>query len=90
MNVHHFKAASCSYPNCVGVFRLAKSTLTLIPLLGIHKVVFSVVTLEQPGLLRSIWLFMELFLSSFQVQLRLELTVYGVVYDVLLLKEMNS
>ncbi|KAB5550412.1 hypothetical protein PHYPO_G00053460 [Pangasianodon hypophthalmus] len=48
-------------------FRLAKSTLTLIPLLGIHKVVFSVVTLEpNDDLLHNIWLFFELFFNSFQ------------------------
>ncbi|XP_047017369.1 glucagon receptor isoform X2 [Ictalurus punctatus] len=64
MLVSKFKAHQMRYTDYK--FRLAKSTLTLIPLLGIHKVVFSVVTLEQPGLLRSIWLFMELFLSSFQ------------------------
>ncbi|XP_074872502.1 gastric inhibitory polypeptide receptor [Carettochelys insculpta] len=48
-------------------FRLAKSTLTLIPLLGIHEVVFALVTEEQAqGTLRYIKLFFELFLSSFQ------------------------
>lgn len=71
---------------CVWVFRLAKSTLTLIPLLGIHKVVFSVMAVEQTdGLLRIICLFFELFFNSLQVQLKLEFTVHGVVY-VLLLK----
>uniref|UniRef100_A0A4W4H671 Gastric inhibitory polypeptide receptor n=1 Tax=Electrophorus electricus TaxID=8005 RepID=A0A4W4H671_ELEEL len=50
-------------------FRLAKSTLTLIPLLGIHEVVFAVGTEEQTeGILRSIILFFHLFFSSFQVQ----------------------
>jgi hypothetical protein len=44
--------------------RLAKSTLTLIPLLGVHEVVFAFVTDEQAqGTLR----FFDLFLSSFQV-----------------------
>ncbi|XP_060754073.1 gastric inhibitory polypeptide receptor [Neoarius graeffei] len=48
-------------------FRLAKSTLILIPLLGSHKVVLSVVTVEQTvGLLRLILLFFELFFNSFQ------------------------
>ncbi|XP_035390270.1 glucagon receptor-like [Electrophorus electricus] len=48
-------------------FRLAKSTLTLIPLLGIHEVVFAVGTEEQTeGILRSIILFFHLFFSSFQ------------------------
>ncbi|TKS80661.1 Glucagon receptor [Collichthys lucidus] len=48
-------------------FRLAKSTLTLIPLLGIHEVVFAVLT-EEPtdGVLNDISLFFELFLNSFQ------------------------
>ncbi|CAM4687160.1 unnamed protein product [Lepidochelys olivacea] len=47
--------------------RLAKSTLTLIPLLGIHEVVFALVTEEQAqGTLRYVKLFFELFLSSFQ------------------------
>ncbi|XP_076832782.1 gastric inhibitory polypeptide receptor isoform X2 [Brachyhypopomus gauderio] len=48
-------------------FRLAKSTLTLIPLLGIHEVVFAVVTEEQTeGIFRSVSLFFHLFCSSFQ------------------------
>uniref|UniRef100_A0AAR2L7H9 Gastric inhibitory polypeptide receptor n=1 Tax=Pygocentrus nattereri TaxID=42514 RepID=A0AAR2L7H9_PYGNA len=48
-------------------FRLAKSTLTLIPLLGIHEVVFAVMTEEQTeGVLRNINLFFELFFNSFQ------------------------
>ncbi|XP_023554986.1 glucagon receptor isoform X2 [Octodon degus] len=48
-------------------FRLAKSTLTLIPLLGVHEVVFAFVTDEQAkGTLRSVKLFFDLFLSSFQ------------------------
>ncbi|NWH68722.1 GLR protein, partial [Geococcyx californianus] len=47
--------------------RLAKSTLTLIPLLGIHEVVFAFVTDEHAqGTLRYIKLFFELFMSSFQ------------------------
>ncbi|XP_069499159.1 gastric inhibitory polypeptide receptor [Ambystoma mexicanum] len=48
-------------------FRLAKSTLTLIPLLGIHEVVFAAVPDEQAtGTLRYIKLFYELLLSSLQ------------------------
>ncbi|KAJ8369281.1 hypothetical protein SKAU_G00093090 [Synaphobranchus kaupii] len=48
-------------------FRLAKSTLTLIPLLGIHEVVFAVMTEEQmEGTLRNVNLFFELFFNSFQ------------------------
>ncbi|KAM6317427.1 LOW QUALITY PROTEIN: glucagon receptor [Podargus strigoides] len=48
-------------------FRLAKSTLTLIPLLGIHEVVFALITDEHAqGTLRYIKLFFDLFLSSFQ------------------------
>ncbi|XP_030633169.1 glucagon receptor [Chanos chanos] len=48
-------------------FRLAKSTLTLIPLLGIHEVVFAVMTEEQTeGTLRNVNLFFELFFNSFQ------------------------
>ncbi|XP_042295016.1 gastric inhibitory polypeptide receptor-like [Sceloporus undulatus] len=47
--------------------RLAKSTLTLIPLLGIHEVVFALVTEEQAqGILRYIKFFFELFLNSLQ------------------------
>ncbi|XP_047564638.1 glucagon receptor isoform X2 [Lutra lutra] len=47
--------------------RLAKSTLTLIPLLGVHEVVFAFVTDEHAqGTLRSAKLFFDLFLSSFQ------------------------
>ncbi|XP_075760307.1 glucagon receptor isoform X2 [Pelodiscus sinensis] len=48
-------------------FRLARSTLTLIPLLGIHEVVFAFVTDEQAqGTLRYVKLFFDLLLSSFQ------------------------
>ncbi|XP_014340032.1 glucagon receptor [Latimeria chalumnae] len=48
-------------------FRLAKSTLTLIPLLGIHEVVFVFITEEHAqGTLRCIKLFFELFFNSFQ------------------------
>ncbi|XP_064126603.1 glucagon receptor isoform X4 [Loxodonta africana] len=48
-------------------FRLAKSTLTLIPLLGVHEVVFAFVTDEHAqGTLRFVKLFFDLFLSSFQ------------------------
>ncbi|XP_066494221.1 gastric inhibitory polypeptide receptor [Tiliqua scincoides] len=48
-------------------FRLAKSTLTLIPLLGIHEVVFALLTEEQAqGTLRYIKYFFELFLNSCQ------------------------
>ncbi|KAJ1106560.1 hypothetical protein NDU88_003961, partial [Pleurodeles waltl] len=46
-------------------FRLARSTLTLIPLLGIHEVVFAAVPEEHAkGTLRYIKLFYELLLSS--------------------------
>lgn len=49
--------------------RLAKSTLTLIPLLGIHEVVFAVLAEERTeGVLRYIILFFQLFFSSFQVR----------------------
>lgn len=48
-------------------FRLAKSTLTLIPLLGINEVVFAVLTDEHAhGTMRYVKLFFDLFLSSFQ------------------------
>ncbi|KAJ6660333.1 hypothetical protein lerEdw1_017756 [Lerista edwardsae] len=47
--------------------QLAKSTLTLIPLLGIHEVVFAFVTDEHAqGTLRYVKLFFDLFLGSFQ------------------------
>ncbi|XP_057716624.1 glucagon receptor isoform X3 [Corythoichthys intestinalis] len=52
-------------------FRLAKSTLTLIPLLGIHQVVFIYVTDEATETtigLRLTKLVIDLFFSSFQVQ----------------------
>lgn len=52
----------------LGPHRLAKSTLTLIPLLGVHEVVFAFVTDEHAqGTLRFAKLFFDLFLSSFQV-----------------------
>ncbi|XP_057202904.1 glucagon receptor isoform X2 [Triplophysa rosa] len=51
-------------------FRLAKSTLTLIPLLGIHSVLFSFVTDESTSHgalpLRLTKLFIDLFFNSFQ------------------------
>nr|XP_025036291.1 glucagon receptor-like [Pelodiscus sinensis] len=47
--------------------RLAKATLTLIPLFGIHEVVFIFATDEQTtGILRYIKVFSMLFLNSFQ------------------------
>eukprot|EP00071_Canis_lupus_P023724 XP_013975116.1 gastric inhibitory polypeptide receptor isoform X4 [Canis lupus familiaris] len=47
--------------------RLARSTLTLVPLLGVHEVVFAPVTEEQArGALRFTKLGFEIFLSSFQ------------------------
>lgn len=53
--------------------RLAKSTLTLIPLLGIHHVVFIFLTDESTtasSSLRLTKLFIDLFLSSFQVEMK--------------------
>ncbi|KAM8946874.1 glucagon receptor [Pelodytes ibericus] len=48
-------------------FRLARSTLTLIPLLGIHEVVFACITDENAhGTLRLVKIFFDLFISSFQ------------------------
>ncbi|XP_053327685.1 glucagon receptor-like [Spea bombifrons] len=47
--------------------RLAKATLTLIPLFGIHEVVFIFATDEQTsGILRYVKVFFNLFLNSFQ------------------------
>uniref|UniRef100_A0A6J0SBQ2 Glucagon receptor-like n=1 Tax=Pogona vitticeps TaxID=103695 RepID=A0A6J0SBQ2_9SAUR len=47
--------------------RLARATLTLIPLFGIHEVVFIFATDEQTtGVLRYIKMFLMLFISSFQ------------------------
>ncbi|XP_046888639.1 glucagon receptor-like [Hypomesus transpacificus] len=48
-------------------FRLAKATLTLIPLFGIHEVIFIFATDEQTNdTLRYIKVFFTLFLNSFQ------------------------
>ncbi|NP_001079221.1 glucagon receptor L homeolog precursor [Xenopus laevis] len=48
-------------------FRLAKSTLTLIPLLGIHEVAFAFLADETTqGTLRLVKLFFDLFFGSFQ------------------------
>uniref|UniRef100_A0A8C0H633 Glucagon like peptide 2 receptor n=1 Tax=Chelonoidis abingdonii TaxID=106734 RepID=A0A8C0H633_CHEAB len=47
-------------------YRLARSTLVLIPLLGIHEFIFTFITDEQvEGLSRHIRLFMQLTMSSF-------------------------
>uniref|UniRef100_A0A3B3ZZR4 Uncharacterized protein n=1 Tax=Periophthalmus magnuspinnatus TaxID=409849 RepID=A0A3B3ZZR4_9GOBI len=54
-------------------FRLAKSTLTLIPLLGIHQMFFIFVTDETTSgtiTLRLTKLFVDLFFSSFQVRIK--------------------
>lgn len=82
----HYK--KLDWTKSVFVFRLAKSTLTLIPLLGIHKVVFTMMSEEtNDSPIRNIWLFFELFFNSFQVQLRHVFTVHFVVYFLLLLKK---
>uniref|UniRef100_A0A8C4TMT5 Gastric inhibitory polypeptide receptor n=1 Tax=Erpetoichthys calabaricus TaxID=27687 RepID=A0A8C4TMT5_ERPCA len=47
-------------------FRLAKSTLTLIPLLGIHELVAFFTEENVQGTVRYLKLFFELFLNSFQ------------------------
>lgn len=50
--------------------RLAKATLTLIPLFGIHEMIFIFATDEQTtGILRYIKVFFTLTLNSFQVGL---------------------
>ncbi|KAM7370932.1 hypothetical protein PAMP_010441 [Pampus punctatissimus] len=52
---------------------LAKATLTLIPLFGIHEVIFIFATDEQTtGVLRYIKVFFTLFLNSFQVRTELK------------------
>ncbi|XP_037546751.1 glucagon receptor-like [Nematolebias whitei] len=55
----------CQYPDYK--LRLAKATLTLIPLFGVHEVLFVFATDEQTtGILRYIKVFSTLFISSFQ------------------------
>ena len=68
--------------------RLAKATLTLIPLFGIHEIVFIFATDEQTtGVLRFIKVFFTLFLNSFQVGMirpvRCLLDISG-LYDMIL------
>ncbi|CAL8379558.1 unnamed protein product [Gadus morhua 'NCC'] len=51
----------------MAVLKLAKATLTLIPLFGVHEVIFVFATDEQTtGLLRHVKVFFTLFLNSFQ------------------------
>ncbi|XP_060744515.1 gastric inhibitory polypeptide receptor [Tachysurus vachellii] len=65
MLVSKLRANQMRYTDCK--FRLAKSTLTLMPLLGLHKIVFPSVVKEPSGNpLRTTWLFFELFLNSTQ------------------------
>ncbi|KAK1331674.1 hypothetical protein QTO34_009647 [Cnephaeus nilssonii] len=53
-------------------YRLAKSTLVLIPLLGVHEILFSFVTDDQvEGFSKLVRLFIQLTLSSFHVSLHL-------------------
>ncbi|XP_059005251.1 glucagon-like peptide 2 receptor isoform X2 [Mustela lutreola] len=53
-------------------YRLAKSTLVLIPLLGVHEILFSFVTDDQvEGFSKLIRLFIQLTLSSFHVKAEL-------------------
>lgn len=59
--------------NCcfVSPLRLAKATLTLVPLFGVHEIIFIFATDEQTtGVLRYIKVFFTLSLNSFQVGLR--------------------
>ena len=57
---------NCSAVTCA--VRLAKATLTLIPLFGIHEIIFIFATDEQTtGVLRYFKVFFTLFLNSFQV-----------------------
>ena len=52
----------------VVIYRLAKSTLVLIPLLGVHEILFSFITDDQvEGFAKLIRLFIQLTLSSFHV-----------------------
>ncbi|EPY86758.1 glucagon-like peptide 2 receptor [Camelus ferus] len=53
-------------------YRLAKSTLVLIPLLGVHEILFSFITDDQvEGFSKLIRLFIQLTLSSFHVKAEL-------------------
>lgn len=77
--VMHRRAGNITYSQCspgdnflVVVCRLAKSTLVLIPLLGVHEILFSFVTDDQvEGFSKLIRLFIQLTLSSFHVSRRL-------------------
>ncbi|OXB71010.1 UNVERIFIED_CONTAM: hypothetical protein H355_007849 [Colinus virginianus] len=54
-------------------YRLARSTLVLIPLLGIHEFIFSFITDEQvEGFPRHVRLFIQLTMSSFHVKAELQ------------------
>lgn len=60
--------------------RLARSTLVLIPLLGIHEFIFTFITDEQvEGLSRHIRVFIQLTMSSFHVSTVLQVLVLGLI-----------
>lgn len=62
------RAQAKNDPRGLALSRLAKSTLTLIPLLGTHEAIFAFVVDEHArGTLRFVKLFTELSFTSFQV-----------------------
>ncbi|KAB1265120.1 Glucagon-like peptide 2 receptor [Camelus dromedarius] len=72
LKAHQMCFRDYKYSDRCPTLRLAKSTLVLIPLLGVHEILFSFITDDQvEGFSKLIRLFIQLTLSSFHVKAEL-------------------